>query len=195
MNNRKTQSGTSLVEVLVAAFIIGFALLGISALQMKAMQYSTNAEFRAKASDIAWALADRIRANLPAGDLTTDSGNEYIENVIATCPINWVGAICAMEPGATSTAGVSQCTAAEMAAYDMFQMTCDDDLGAAEVLPGGALTVSCIDKDGDAVTDPCDPDSELRIQITWETRSETLDTGDNEDFIIMRVIPGEDPTP
>ncbi len=190
MNSRHTQHGTTLVEVLVAAFIIGFALLGVSALQMKAMQYSTNAEFRAKATDIAWALADRMRANLQAGSITTGSGNEYIENVITTCPGSWGGAVCAMEPGAASAGGVTQCTAQQMAAYDMFQMTCEDNLGAAQVLPVGTLTVSCIDKDPGG--DPCDPDSELQIRVRWQTRDETLG-GDTEDFIIMRVTPGAPP--
>lgn len=194
MNIRDAQRGTTLVEVLVAAFIIGFALLGISALQMKALQYSTNAEFRAKASDIAWALADRMRANLPAGNITTGSGNEYIENIIVACPVNWVGSVCAMDPGATNTAGVTQCTAADMAAYDMFQMTCADDMGAAEVLPDGTLRVACVDKDtGNG--DPCDPDSELQITVFWETRNETLDTNDTGDSITMRVTPGEDTPP
>ncbi len=192
MNSRNTQYGTTLVEVLVAAFIIGFALLGISALQMKAMQYSTNSEFRSKASDIAWALADRMRANLPAGAITSGSGNLYVNNVINTCPGSWSGAVCAMDPGAADTAGVTQCTAQEMAAYDMFQLTCDDNMGAAQVLPAGTLSVACIDKDG-SNSDPCDPDSELRITIEWETRNKTLDDGTTGDLIIMRVTPGAPP--
>jgi type IV pilus modification protein PilV len=194
INSNKKQSGTTLVEVLVAAFIIGFALLGISALQMKAMQYSTNSEFRAKAADIAWALADRMRANLTAGDIATGSGNEYIENIIVACPANWAGAVCAMEPGAANTAGVTQCTAAQMAAYDMFQLTCDDNLGAAQVLPGGTLAVSCIDKDA-AGPDLCDPESELRITITWVTRNEVVATNNTVESFTMRVTPGEDPLP
>lgn len=193
MSSRNTQHGTTLVEVLVAAFIIGFALLGISALQMKAMQYSTNAEFRAKASDIAWSLADRMRANLPAGSITTGNGNMYINNMIASCPASWVGSVCAMEPGAADTSGVTQCTAEEMAAYDMFQVTCGDGFGAAQVLPAGALVVSCIDKDGATSPDPCDPESELRIRVEWETRENTLDDGGTGDFIILRVTPGADP--
>jgi type IV pilus modification protein PilV len=180
-----------LVEVLVAAFIIGFALLGISALQMKAMQYSGNAEFRAKASDIAAALADRMRANLTAGNLAAvgTSGNEYIENMLTTCPANWAGAVCAMDPGATNTAGVTQCTDVQMAAYDMFQLTCADNMGAASVLPAGGLAVACSDKDA-GNTDPCDPDSELQIIVSWQTRDDILDTNSTRESITMRVAPG-----
>lgn len=189
MNIRATQRGASLVEVLVAAFIIGFALLGISALQMKAMHYSTNAEFRAKASDIASALADRMRVNLPAGNLATTPGNEYIANGLATCPVNWTGVVCAMEPGATNTSGVTQCTDVQMAAYDMFQLTCADNMGAASVLPAGGLAVTCSDKDA-GNTDPCDPDSELQIIVSWETRDDILNTNSTRESITMRVTPG-----
>lgn len=191
MNTRSTQYGTTLIEVLVAAIIIGIGLLGISALQIKALQYSTNAEHRAKATDIAWALADRMRANLQA-DTSTGTGNEYVENPVPGCPASWAGAVCSMAPGAADDTGVTQCTAAEMAAYDMFQMRCDDDLGAEQVLPAGTLAVICIDKDN-SNGDPCDPGSELQITVTWETRNETLDTGGTGDFITLSVIPGEDP--
>jgi len=70
-HNRLQQRGTTLVEVLVAAIIIGIGLLGIASLQVKSMQASTNAELRARATDLAWALADRMRTNLQAD-------NDYI---------------------------------------------------------------------------------------------------------------------
>jgi type IV pilus assembly protein PilV len=191
MNTRSTQYGTTLIEVLVAAIIIGIGLLGISALQIKALQHSTNAEHRAKATDIAWALADRMRANLQA-DTDTGTGNQYVESPVPSCPVAFAGSVCSMAPGASGTAGVTQCTAAEMAAYDLFQMRCADGLGAEQVLPAGTLEVICIDKNA-ANGDPCDPGSELQITVTWETRSETLDTGSTGDFITLSVIPGQDP--
>ena len=57
--------GTTLLEVLIAAVILGIGLLGIAALQMTSMQGSANAEYRGRASDLAWSLIDRMRANLP----------------------------------------------------------------------------------------------------------------------------------
>jgi type IV pilus assembly protein PilV len=189
MNTRTTQHGTSLIEVLVAAIVIGIGLLGISALQIKALQFSTNAEHRAKATDIAWALADRMRANLPAGELDTGTGNYYVENPVPACPANFGGDVCSMEPGAADDTGVDECAADDMAAFDLWEMRCADDMGAEQVLPAGTLEVVCNDKDtGNA--DPCDPGSELQITVTWETRNETLSTGDTGDFITMSVIPG-----
>jgi type IV pilus assembly protein PilV len=189
MNTRTTQYGTTLVEVLVAAIIIGIGLLGISALQIKALQFSTNAEHRAKATDIAWALADRMRANLQA-DTNTGTGNDYVSAAIASCPAAFAGTVCSMEPG--GAAGGASCSATEMAAFDLFQLRCADDMGAKRVLPEGTLEVICVDKDG-GNGDPCDPGSEMQITITWETRNETLDTGGTGDFITLSVIPGEDP--
>jgi type IV pilus assembly protein PilV len=188
MNTRTKQRGTSLIEVLVASIVIGIGLLGISALQIKALQFSTNAEHRAKAADIAWALSDRMRANLDADNA---AGNDYISAAIATCPGAFGGSVCSMTPDAANTVGVTQCTPTEMAAYDLWQLRCGDDMGAKRVLPAGTLAVTCNDKDaGNA--DPCDPGSEMQITVTWETRNDTLDTGGTGDFITMSVIPGAD---
>jgi type IV pilus assembly protein PilV len=190
MSIRTLQRGTSLIEVLIAAIIIGIGLLGISALQMKALQFSTNAEHRAKATDIAWALADRMRANLPAGELDTGTGNYYVEAAVPACPAAFAGSVCSMAPDAANAVGVTQCSEQEMAAYDLWELRCSADMGAEEVLPAGTLAVTCNDKV--AGGDPCDPGSELTITVTWETRNETLDTGSTGDFVSMTVIPGAD---
>lgn len=187
MTSQHKQRGTTLVEVLVAAVIIGTALLGIAALQIKAMQASTNAEHRARATDIAWALADRMRANLLAD---TSSGNDYISDAISSCGSQPFA--CAMIPGATNTTGVAQCTPSQMAAFDLWETRCAGNVGAKQILPGGTLIVSCNDRVS-SNPDNCDPGSELLITITWATRDATLDTGTNTDFITMTVIPGIDP--
>ncbi|WP_419653319.1 type IV pilus modification protein PilV [Thiolapillus sp.] len=88
-----SQRGTTLVEVLIAAVIVGIGLLGIASLQVKALQASTDAEYRAKATDIAWALADRMRANLASN---TSNGNHYISttalasNYLSSPDRSWV---------------------------------------------------------------------------------------------------------
>lgn len=59
----KTQSGISLIEVMVAVMILGFGLLGLAALQPKMLVMAQSSHYRGIATDLAADLADRIRAN------------------------------------------------------------------------------------------------------------------------------------
>ncbi|MCW4245707.1 MAG: type IV pilus modification protein PilV, partial [Candidatus Thiodiazotropha taylori] len=54
----------TLIEVLIAAVIIGVGLLGVASLQITALQGASNADYRSRATDLTAALADRMRANL-----------------------------------------------------------------------------------------------------------------------------------
>ncbi len=188
IQSRPFQRGTTLVEALIAAVIIAIGLLGIAVLQVKSLQASTNAEYRAKAVDIASSLADRMQANLIAD---TASGNDYISTTpLSACPAA-PAQLCSMTPGASSVSGVSSCTPTQMAAFDLYEARCATT-GVKQVLPGGSLTVRCIDSvAGNA--DACDPGSEMRITVNWDTRTETLDTGSKTDFITLAFVPGADP--
>lgn len=57
------QKGMSLIEVMVAVFILGSGLLGLGALQARALQFNDSAHKRSIAADLATDLAERIRAN------------------------------------------------------------------------------------------------------------------------------------
>jgi type IV pilus assembly protein PilV len=182
-----TQRGTTLVEVLIAAVIIGVGLLGIASLQVKALQASTNAESRAKATDVAWALAARMRSNPRPRDFSGNNG--YVSAAITgSCPS--APTRCAMTPDETDTAGVTQCTHAQMAAFDLFEARCATNTGVKTVLPSGNLAVTCTDRDT-TNADPCDPGSQMTITVAWSTRDTT--TGFTTDSISMTVNPGVDP--
>lgn len=183
IHSRRTQRGTTLVEVLIAALIVGVGLLGIASLQVKALQASTNAEFRAIATDIAASLADRIRANLK-------NKAHYFSETAANNS-------CSMTPGSSTAIAAGTCdtnsdvpsTAARMAQDDLYAIENSDYLGLSK-LPGGGLTIAC---------DPaaCDTDdAELRITVSWQIRGvglgDTDDSGNAIDFISLAVIPGAD---
>ena len=188
--SRHYQHGTTLVEVLVAAIIIGIGLLGIASLQVRALQGSTNAEFRAKATDLAWALSDRIRANLPADNsyLANNNYNTDPENTITTCPTGGAVPTCSVTPGG-SVVAEGTCSASDIAAEDIEEIFCGTDFGINDQLPGGTLQLTCADSDI-TDSDACTDGSEMTITITWKTRTDPFGDNDNTDRIVMPFIPG-----
>lgn len=59
----KQQNGSSLVEVMVALFVLAIGLLGILAMQSKSMQYNQSAHIYSQAVYLANDIAERIRMN------------------------------------------------------------------------------------------------------------------------------------
>lgn len=166
--------GATLLEVMIAAVILGVGLLGIAALQMTSLQGSSNAEYRGRASDLAWSLAERMRANLP--------GIASYASAIATnctAPV----ATCAMVPGATGTSAVTQCTPAQIAAYDLWETRCSN--GVKTALPGGTMAVGV-----DLTTNPDGPVAS--IVINWLTRTTDNSAQTLTDRLSITFMPGTD---
>lgn len=63
---RAGYDGFTLVEVLVALVVLALGLLGLALLQTTGMRYTTNSYSRTQATYLAYDLAERMRANVPA---------------------------------------------------------------------------------------------------------------------------------
>jgi len=174
---------------MIAAVILGIGLLGIAALQVTSMQGSGNAEYRGRGADLAWSLADRMRANLPGID-------SYVSAEAANC--NVPAAICAMTPGATDLSGVTQCTPIQIATYDLWETRCsngrikritdgyleDNDGGVRGALPGGTMLVTSSTSTAGSI---------YQIRIEWLTRGEYASSTTLADWLSISVMPGTDP--
>lgn len=170
--NWRYSKGTTLLEVLIAAVILGIGLLGIAALQMTSLQGSANSEYRGRASDLAWTLTDRMRANLPAI-------SSYISPVASATLCDNEPTRCAMIPG--STTPPSSCNAIQVAAWDLWEVRCAN--GVRTALPGGTMLVTSTTFDT------------FQIEINWLTRTD--DDNDDEaysDKMTVTFMPGSDPT-
>jgi type IV pilus assembly protein PilV len=175
----------TLIEVMIATVVIAIGLLGVAALQITALQGASNADYRSKAIDLASALSDRMHANLIAlGEYNDDNthDNAYTTGAAVDCDAP-PAAICAMQPNMTDTTGVSACNPTQMATYDLWEISCDHGVQAA--LPGGQLTVTCLDNDG-SDGDACSDLSPMLITITWDLQNDENET----DQVIMTVVPG-----
>ena len=98
--------GFTLVEMLVALVVLAVGMLGVSRLFVYVLQGNVSAGSRAAAVDLAADMADRIRANRNA-----------TAAYAAASPITAVpGTVCVGgAPGAVN------CSATQMAAYDLYQ--------------------------------------------------------------------------
>lgn len=80
---RAPQSGFSLVEVLVAMFVVAMGILALAALLQTATRYSKMSELRSTATLLANDIADRIRAN-PVGGQLGDTGYDLTDQTFPT---------------------------------------------------------------------------------------------------------------
>ncbi|MES9850932.1 MAG: type IV pilus modification protein PilV [Candidatus Thiodiazotropha sp. L084R] len=179
---RSSCKGMTMIEVLVAAVIIGVGLLGVASLQVTALQGASNAEYRSRATDLIASLADRMRANLDGVDI--NSYSDATANTAADCA-NPPATICAMTPNATNTSGVTQCDPAEMAAFDLWEVRCSN--GVQNSLPRGLMSIACTE--GAAPPgDTCAPLSPMVITITWQVQDSAATPV--TETVVATIIPG-----
>lgn len=97
-SKNRPQRGSTLLEVLVSVLIFSFGILGLVAMQVRATQFSVDAEDRNRAALMADDLAARMRlarsVTLPAADLTAwqnrlaDPTGQGVPNGTAVITVN-----------------------------------------------------------------------------------------------------------
>lgn len=149
-----------MLEILISIMILSIGLLGLGSLQAFSLRNSGNANYRGIASQQAYDLTDKIRANqvaLIAGNYNNQQG---------------------VSVPACYTAG--GCTTLQMAQMDVFNWS----QNLARLLPGGRGFV-CTDStpnDGTPTAPACDnlPNAPYVIKIWWDER---LTTGALTQFV------------
>ena len=114
-----SQTGISMVEVLVAIVVLSFGLLGLAGLQADGLRGNNDAYMRSQATLMAYDMLDRMRANLQGVE------NGYYDDLFSTTPT---------DPACIS----SGCTIQEMSEHDAFEW----NQKLAQLLPGGQGKVS-----------------------------------------------------
>ena len=61
-----TQSGFTLLEVVIAILVLAIGLLGLASLQAVGLQFNQSSQFRTQATNLAYEMADRMRSNRQA---------------------------------------------------------------------------------------------------------------------------------
>lgn len=158
----RRQNGVGVIEVLIALVLVSFGVLGMAGLQLTGMKHSTGGFNRSKATLFAENLSARMRTNPEAvGDLAYapfDSGAAGAINC-GTKPVPY----CQASKGVAA----QQCDSTQMAAFDLFSVTCGNWSsaneavdGVADSLPNGRMQVTCDDS-------PCVATSSYTVLISW----------------------------
>lgn len=102
--------GFSLIEVLVAVFVLAIGLLGLAGLQAKSLQFNYSAYQRSQATILAYDIIDRMRANLGEAQ-ASPSSYDIADNVAPSTSTN-------------CQTNMATCTPAQMASFDLNQWKC-----------------------------------------------------------------------
>jgi type IV pilus assembly protein PilV len=166
----RRETGFTLIEVLVAVFVLAIGLLGAASLQVVGTRGSNSAYYRSQATLIANDLAERMHVNLIAVD------NNAFESV-STAGLNCGVApnpYCTQHYGGSGTPVVDavSCGTGQLATADIFEIACGpisvggQGTGIDDLLPAATLTVDCLDSDT-TDADTCTDGSNHQIDLTW----------------------------
>ncbi len=151
--------GFTLIEVLVAMFVLALGLLGLAGLQASALKNNQSAYYRSQATQLAYDIADRMRANL--AEAKNFATSQYDSDVLApTSATN--------QANCKTTTG---CSTAQMAQQDLFewnqQVTTLLPLGTGTINASGFIYTIVInwDDDHDGDVDSDDPNFSMGFQL------------------------------
>lgn len=147
-------AGFTLIEVLIAVVLLAGGLLGLAALQAASLKNNQSAYNRSQATQLAYDMADRIRANpVESSDRANTNPSTLAASAYAATATPAPQASCDSSPG---------CTSALMAQNDRAKWLAD----IASNLPSGTGTIAV-----DAAT------RVFTITINWDdNRSGAADT-------------------
>ncbi len=116
MKTLTSKNGFTLIEVLVAVVILALGLLGLAGLQASGLGNNQSAYNRSLATQLAYDMVDRMRANVVNARLLASSAY-CVGAPLCVGPAPLAVAGCGMPPGAA----VAGCTSVQMAQNDVFE--------------------------------------------------------------------------
>ena len=153
LNMRSRQYGYSLIEILIAAFILSFAILGIAGLQIIGMKGTHQSLMKQQAMSVVQNITERMRAN------STSLSSYQFDSENISCS--------SAPPDCTTNA----CTLSQIALLDINNIVCGYGNSTAALKPSfssgillkGSLKVECIP--GGNCTQ-----GDMKITVGWTER-------------------------
>ena len=173
--NNHSQAGVGMVEVLVTLFILSIGLLGVASLQFIGSLSNSDALNRSQSVLVAQQLTERLRAASvmsQAGDGQVVA-NEYFDvnrynfsNLSCPGGGNPVDCFCMSIPSGIRDCQGQNCTAAELATYDAYEISC------SAVSSNPEVTVNLTCEDNNLLdTNACSAGSKHSVVLSWPAQS------------------------
>lgn len=125
MSNLNSQRGVGMIEVLVALTLLAIGVLGFTALQLRAVDATTEANNRIQAMNLARDLAERIRANqvgLFKDVVVKDADGKDTDKKISAYMNGFVSKTSLDSYSWTTCYQTNKCTSTNLAAQDANQI-------------------------------------------------------------------------
>lgn len=152
MHTHSKQSGMSLIEIMVAVFVVSIGLLGVARMEILAKQSNVEAIQRTAATQIAQQIIEKMRAN--PSQLST-----YVGNTLGA------GKLTAPSPDCAGTT----CTSAQLATWDLYQWE-QSLIGADE--KAGTANAGGLDSPRGCITGPAGGGpGAYTIAIAWRGKT------------------------
>jgi len=149
--SRKKQQGFTLMEVMIAAFVLSVGMLGSTAMMLRGMQQADTTNYEAVAAQAAMNMAERMRGNI-TGVLAGDYDGEASTTTAVDC-------------------SSALCNSANVADYHLYIWGTElKDLLPSNAAPTGRVDLKLA---GTTTTDPL-----YTITVTWDANQRSgTDTG------------------
>lgn len=155
-----TSRGVSLIEVLIAVFVIAIGVLGVSSAQLLSLKNNQSSYHRSQANFLVMDMLDRMRAN-PEGVEEGYYDDLDTKNITASAAL----------PACAST--TSGCTVQEIAQADAKQWASNfSSNGSPGLIPGSAGII------GTTITGAV---TEVSIEVTWSESAWNQDLNNDGD--------------
>jgi type IV pilus assembly protein PilV len=169
------QQGVGMIEVLVTLFILSVGLLGVAYLQFVGSFTNSEALSRSQSVLVAQQLTERLRASAvfsPLGKglvVHNDYFDKYLYNFSGmTCNTGLPHACyCLERPTVIPNCNDNVCTAAELAVFDAYEVSCS----AVAANPEIEISLSCEFDNNAADTDLCSVGSKHIVILSWPVQN------------------------
>ncbi len=173
LKHNHLQTGSSLIEVLITLFIFAVGMLGMAALQLNALQSSSDSTQRSQTTWILQDFAERIRAN-PEGSAAAYAANPVCAALPATRCADYYN------PATSAKVNATVCSAAQMAAFDRWEAQCSySDIASFNTIEGrfSGRDFTLTPDNGRALT-VTNTNNTLTLTGFWFGRSDQVDGRD-----------------
>lgn len=171
----KKMTGFTMLEVLMSILIVGIGMLALAGMQGRTLKTVREAEQQGVAAMLAAEVADAMRANsyasINASGSVTEDWTSYVETSYSdhtTAPATLCNA-----------ASGSQCTNAQMAAYDLYQFKNNLATAFSDSSQNNVRAIICRDSNAsstinfnDSKLGGCTGGSKLMIRVAWKAAME-----------------------